>query len=54
MQLQLMEKSESLEADSRSDGQKDPRLLWNPTFHYSVHKNLPLHPSPTSHLVSLT
>ena len=34
-----MELSPSSEANSFSDGQKVPRILWNTNVHYSTHKN---------------
>jgi hypothetical protein len=39
-----MKKSHSSEADSHSADQKISRFLWNPKFHYHVHKNLLLVP----------
>jgi hypothetical protein len=42
----FMEQSTSCEADSRSDSQEIPRLLWKPNVHYRVQKSPPVDPVP--------
>jgi hypothetical protein len=47
-----MQHSPSWEANSPSESQENPRLVWNPKVHYRVGKNLPLVPSPVNHYPS--
>ena len=42
-----MEQSPSSVAYSSSDGQEIPRLLWNPTIYFNMHKSTPFFPVPS-------